>query len=379
MKVVSKTSDGGLLDASDASGDDFYTSTWPPLKEALCGEGAPNLHMAPMLFKLARDEVFFTDQATDYAPTRPLESMNTTELERSIEEKRVTPTAKYFFGGNWGISVLNGNYTRKDSGDFSLFKTRYVRMWKGGNNQIRALEEDLAEELGITDYESEMHMKEAHFETQDGVEPCIYTAVRDPISHFMSGYNEIEFRTFRTHTWPEARYHFDHPLDKNDHNATKDRFRGFVEDLLVEDGSFLVNSVYSHPFAMSRVLVSLGQEGYRLHGYLPDLTDLSNRWPQFLVDTCPGLPPLEAFPKPKVEGQHKSSSDPLGTYAASKEVWADGGPTARAMCLLSAPDYACYEDLPDGIPEFCQTVYTDHAQALTEYGRKHYMKYERLH
>ena len=111
----------------------------------------------------------------------------------------------------------------------------------------------------------------------------------------------------------------------------------------------------------------------QLNGYLTDLADLTQRWPEFLTNTCPGLPPLESFPKPKVDSQHQSSKDPWGTCKASTEVWAEGGPIARALCLLSAPDYACFEDLPEGIPEFCQTVYKDHAQTLIDYGQKHYI------
>ena len=90
------------------------------------------------------------------------------------------------------------------------------------------------------------------------------------------------------------------------------------------------------------------------------------------------MPPVEAFPKPELKGQHMSSKDPWGTCQASKEVWAEGGPVARAMCLLSAPDYACFDRLPAGIPEFCRTVYRDHARTLTEYGRDHYMEYPAL-
>jgi len=359
--TVSPTSDGRPL----ASEDGFYTSTWPPLRKVMCGEGAPNLHLSSMLFKLARDEVFLTN------PTRPLETMNTSELEQSIEEERPTSTAEQFFSGNWGMSALDGNYTQQDSGKLTLFKTRYVRVWKAGNNQIRALEEDLAKELGISDYQEEVRLRKKEFQTENGIEPCIYTVIRDPIQHFLSGYNEIEFRTFRTHTWPEAPYHTDLPYNKTDDH--KKRFRAFVEDLLVEDGSFLVNSVYSHCFSMSRVLSSLAKIGRQLNGYLADLADLTQRWPEFLTNTCPGLPPLESFPKPKVNGQHQSSKDPWGTYKASKEVWAEGGPIARALCLLSAPDYACFEDLPEGIPEFCQTVYKDHAQTLIDYGQKHYI------
>mmetsp|Transcript_24775 Transcript_24775/g.58151 ORF Transcript_24775/g.58151 Transcript_24775/m.58151 type:complete len:793 (+) Transcript_24775:112-2490(+) len=368
---------------NNVAGDDdnFYTSTWPPLQKIICGEGAPNLHLASELFRLARDEVFSTNdnQGRSYAPTQPLEALNTTELQRSIKEGKLTATADQFFRGNWAISVLDGNHTHQD-GKLTRFRTRYVRIWKAGNNQIRLLEEDLAKHLGTADYRSEVHMEKKWFSktTKQEIEPCIYTVIRDPIDHFLSGYNEIEYRELREHTWPSAPYHAAVPYNKNDTEVLRNRFRAFVENLLVEDGSFLVNSVYSHPFSMSRVLASLAMIGRKLDGYLLDVANLTERWPEFFSTTCPGVPPVDAFPKAVLQGQHKSSGDPWGTYKASKEVWTEGGPVARAMCLLSAPDYACFDRLPAGIPEFCQTVYRDHARTLTEYGQDHYMKYPAL-
>lgn len=373
-------SEGWANDSHTAnkSTDNFYASVWPPLQKALCGEGAPNLQIASELFRLARDDVFLInnhDKDSSYAPTQPLEAFNTTELRRSIEEGKPSATADQFFRGNWAISALDGNHTHRD-GNLTRFRTRYVRIWKAGNNQIRYLEKSLAEHLGTVNHLKEVRMSRKYFfrATEEEIEPCIYTVVRDPIEHFLSGYNEIEWRESERHTWPSAPYHTATPYNKTNPKVLRDRFRAFVENLLVEDGSFLVNSVYSHPFSMSRVLASLAMMGRTLDGYLPDLSNLLENWAKFLIKTCPGVPPLDAFPKAKLDGQHRSSQDPRGTYKASREVWAEGGPVARALCLLSAPDYACFDLLP-GIPKFCQTVYRTHAGVITKYGREHYTKY----
>jgi len=244
------------------------------------------------------------------------------------------------------------------------------------------MEDDLAKHLppGTVEYKSNVQMKKNTWRPDEpGYPPaCMYTAVRDPIVHFLSGYNEIEYRTTKKRTWPSAPYHTDLPLpggnDNDPQETRKKRFRGFVEDLLVEDGSFLVSSVYSHCFSMGRVLAVLAEQGRTLTGYLPDLVNLEETWPRFFTETCPGLPPLEAFPQQPQERrrnlsgrQHESSSDPLGTYGAAKDVWAEGGPVARALCLLVATDYACWNHT---IPDLCRSVYTEHGPALTTAERR---------
>jgi hypothetical protein len=57
-------------------------------------------------------------------------------------------------------------------------------------------------------------------------------------------------------------------------------------------------------------------------------------------------------------GVHDSSLDEMGFYRAAKDVWAEQGDIARALCILHSFDYACWDDLPDGIPELCQDVYS---------------------
>jgi hypothetical protein len=73
--------------------------------------------------------------------------------------------------------------------------------------------------------------------------------------------------------------------------------------------------------------------------------------------TCPGYPSLEQIPDMELMGQHNSSNDDFGFYQAAKNVWKEGGDIARALCIIHAFDYACFEDLPDGIPSLCRDVY----------------------
>ena len=196
-----------------ANHNDFDTSICPPLRAVLCGEGAPNFDLASELFRLARGEVFpatttnTNTGTTAYTPTRPLEVMNTTELWRSLEQGIPSATADQFFHGNWGVSALEGNYTHSTSGgDPRHFWLRYVIMWKGANNQIRGLEDNFVKYLGTAHRENFHMRKHDLLPNEAGIDkPCIYTAVRDPIQHFLSGYNEIEYRELLPkHRWPSA-------------------------------------------------------------------------------------------------------------------------------------------------------------------------------
>ena len=111
---------------------------------------------------------------------------------------------------------------------------------------------------------------------------------------------------------------------------------------------------------MSRVLEVLNSTGGFLSGYLPSLTNLRNAFPTFVQKTC-RLEDQEtgAVLPAMAESRwtHPSSRDPKGFYQAAKSVWAEGGKEARALCILHAMDYACWKDLPDGIPLMCQEVY----------------------
>mmetsp|Transcript_20563 Transcript_20563/g.48448 ORF Transcript_20563/g.48448 Transcript_20563/m.48448 type:complete len:324 (-) Transcript_20563:332-1303(-) len=262
------------------------------------------------------------------------------------------------------------------------FRTQYVRIWKCGNNQIRGLEEDLARHLETVDHDPNLKTLHLNDDDDPGLPPpCLYTAVRDPVQHFLSGYNEIEYRQLRNtqhFKLASAPYHTDVPYDENDPVLRRKRFRAFVEDLVLEDVAFAKNWQYSHCFSMSRVLAVLAMQGRALDGVIPDVANLTETWPGFLSETCPGTPPPEAFPDPERHGTHASSRDPLGTYEAAKQVWYEEGPIARTLCLLAATDYACFFGDNDGrmrIPRVCRSAYRDHARIIQEHGRANYLRY----
>ena len=89
--------------------------------------------------------------------------------------------------------------------------------------------------------------------------------------------------------------------------------------------------------------------------YLPSLENLAKKFPQFLAETCPGIPSDIADEQMVLAGQHESSEDPFGYYAAAKGVWEDLGHTARALCALNVMDYACWDRLT--VPVICKDVF----------------------
>jgi hypothetical protein len=142
------------------------------------------------------------------------------------------------------------------------------------------------------------------------------------------------------------------------------RFKQFVYDLLLEDTQGWQMSVYQHVFSMARILTELDKVGgRRLTAYLPSLDSLSTDFPVLVEKQCPSVLSKHRRDNLKVSNiklggnQHKSSEDPEGLYQAAKDVWAQGGPEAKSLCVLHAIDYACWTELPQGVPDVCREVF----------------------
>jgi hypothetical protein len=341
--------------------------------------------LANILFKLARSEVFGAKGA---AGNTSEAFRLTREFPRKFKPKRDSSTKAKFFAGDFhGVSVFNGV-----NADGQPFTTVYVRIWKCGNNQIRRMEQNLNKpfngtyrnKLPITQtfkkYLPAVYKKHSKSNLPPMPPPCVYTALRDPVSHFLSGYNEVEVRQLGEYNnksstdFPvkskRALYHHAFPYSENSPELRKTRFKAFVEDLLLEKKVFGQHVVYLHFFAMSRVLVPLKKHKVELK-YIPGLSNITSVWPRFMSSTCPNFPAPDTIPKMAIGGQHKSSKDRLGLYKAAKEVWAEGGPIARSICILHAFDYACFPELAENMPLLCKFVYRDHAEDIVRIGTEH--------
>mmetsp|Transcript_6650 Transcript_6650/g.14165 ORF Transcript_6650/g.14165 Transcript_6650/m.14165 type:complete len:335 (+) Transcript_6650:1-1005(+) len=303
-------------------------------------------------------------------------------------------TKRMFFVGDWGASSFHG--TNHQGGKFAIL---YVKIWKSGTNQIRWMEKKLFKHYNLTHVAEDRRLSGAirnyvnalssnkidgiyNQKFADTPPPCIYTAVRDPISHFLSGYNEIEVRQLGEYNneshidFPQdatrAPYHLDVPYSSTNPQLRKKRFMAFVRDVLLEEEVLSSHHIYSHFYSMSRILLVLANKNLTLTSYIPTLSNITTTWPAFVSSTCPGAPPLDEFPRMTKQGQHRSSKDRLGLYKAAKDVWEEGGPMARSLCLLHAFDYACYQNLPESVPPLCQKVYQDYGERMLHYGSTHH-------
>jgi hypothetical protein len=188
--------------------------------------------------------------------------------------------------------------------------------------------------------------------------PCIVTTMRDPVSHFIAGHNEMECRTER-----DNRLQNQSALLFNRHKlGSTQRFEQFVVDHLggpKREGWIQPSKDVQpgHICSMSGILNMLAERGLKLTSCLPSLSNLGETWPTFVQDTCPGLSESITSTPMRLTGQHRHTSSVSPACKAAKNVWEEEGATARALCVLHAMDHACWENLPDGIPSVCVDVH----------------------
>lgn len=255
----------------------------------------------------------------------------------------------------------------------------YLRVWKAANNQIR---EYLMQQInGVTfvpNVVSKLRQRLMHYwQRFKGVvsftdtdrlfghlhaqgDACIVTVLRDPISHFLKGYNQLECRrTTNSTPFPYMKFR----------EGTSERFVQFVVDLLSGVFTHDQEKEYSipHVYSMTGILYALSQTKYRLTAYLPSLDNLATDFPAFLSDSCS---PHTRFPVMESEKkQHASSKDSNGFYSAAKAVGENNQTTTRALCALHVMDYACYGKF--SVPQMCRDVYAqdDFVHAIQKAGR----------
>ena len=186
--------------------DSFRSNEWPKLQKALCGKGHPDPKrlndLSILFFNLARMEVVHD--------------------ETILRQDKI---ANLFYNQDaWGTFVYYDDHASSDANP--SFQSVYMRAWKCGNNQIFTMTRQMFVESKryngtfqvLTLEGTDTALKKVGLlgkATSPMISPCIYTTVRDPILHFLSGYNEVEFRTlekeqpFFEHVAP---YHKDVPL-----------------------------------------------------------------------------------------------------------------------------------------------------------------------
>lgn len=207
-------------------------------------------------------------------------------------------------------------------------KSLYVRIYKCGNNQISY---NLERDHGAVRkrLENISNLKDM----------CVFTFVRDPVSRFSSGYNEIEYRM----------------------TLNKDFFNKYFQTKKKQNKEIFFHSLP----AGSQARVHVFFHEY-VEGKLVDMPEIEHLDPMvlFLMNRRAQLPPLKfvghvdnldaGFQEAQTVcgfsnvtsldhdlGQHPTSADPLGTYHASKEFFSQSS-SVQALCALYATDYQCF-------------------------------------
>ena len=306
----------------------FRNNQWKSLKRNLCGDGFPNADGTKFLqreiFRLGRQEIFPKDDPT---------IANLDLLDHSKYRKMVND----FFNRGWGATEYYGSKS---------FQTVYMRIFKGGNDQIRSMEKELYSKKTLfseaylkNNYHYELLLKVAEL---GDMNTCFYIAIRDPVSHFLSGYNKIETRKLTECANPTlehcvrwkkefAPYHYAVPYVVGDRSAHEKLLKEFVKDVL---RAKTLHWQHTHVYSMSGVLSCLNRYRRKLNRYLPTLVNLTFTWPAFLSETCPYAPPLSEMPEQmKKIGDHHLRKIRLGPILLPKRC---GRREARTPGLCSS-------------------------------------------
>ena len=307
-----------------------FEDIWPNIRTKLCPKMRPNINYGRNLFLATQRQLGMS----------PIEdSAELTAFQHFIGEERFWT----FQSGGWIHTPKGGGVS-----------TIYLRIFKAGNNQLMSGYETI---LSGSRAEGSYTRFDKLYDIPRQIlkNACIVTAVRDPVERWLSGYNEIEYRAVEVR--PERmKNHSSVQQFHRFQNGTEQRFDQFVRDFIGGPARDL-KIQYGHIYSMTGILYHLEKDvGATLTSYLSSLQNLTHTFPDFITSTCPNLPKSAQKPM-SLHGQHVTSGDPLGFYAAAKESWKKQATTARALCTISAMDYACYERLP--VPALCQEVFAD--------------------
>ncbi|KAL7452396.1 hypothetical protein ACHAWC_004117 [Mediolabrus comicus] len=330
---------------------------WNQIKQLVCPKQVPNPMVWPILFEQARKELGFD-----------LQFVPNTESDKEFVKN-------FYMFSSGGIGL------KSNDGEHHLV---YLTVWKGANAHIR---ENINKRTNLDDrweFQSNIvdMMKFGHRDFSELWSPipiskrnqtCVVTAVRDPIEHFLSGYNEMEFRSTPSfHTAHRVQPDGQERQYERYKYGNEARFERYVSDFVwsaPSTGVYPSNpfSNIFHTYSMCGILWVLkeqadlfGVNAPTLTSYLPSISNVSSAFPNLVNTNCHGFD--AEFNRPFTsnrESHHPSGKDEDGFYAAAKRVWSKQDATSRALCALHLMDYACFDLIP--VPDLCQDVFSDTA------------------
>mmetsp|Transcript_5355 Transcript_5355/g.33558 ORF Transcript_5355/g.33558 Transcript_5355/m.33558 type:complete len:346 (+) Transcript_5355:651-1688(+) len=229
------------------------------------------------------------------------------------------------FGDEKQKFVANQFYTQCTLMSRSLLdgNALYIRIPKNGNDNIRC---NLMNWPGEgSDLPCLNRTKGLQLSTS-GVR--IWTFVRHPISRFVSGYTEVEFRNQDD---PKVQAKFTHPI------GTKERFREYVTSMLQGRKVPQIYHTFSQSWLGTRFpVITAGK-----------IESMDKDW--LAIQEWLGI--ARPIPFDKECNVHPTSADPLGTTAIAKLALEEDPSLMQALCALLLPDFLnfAYE-----LPEVCK-------------------------
>ena len=238
-------------------------------------------------------------QAKLWNRARKLLDLAVADGEALVDPKQKDVARRFYTQcGLQNLALMNGNSV-------------YVRIPKNGNNNIRC---NLASFPGEQEELKCLRQVDGLKLVSSGVK--VWTFVREPISRFVSGYTEVEFRNRDD---PKVQEHFKHKL------GTKERFREYVVSML--DGH-RVHAIF-HTYSQSWIgttfpVLNAGK-----------IENMEEDWSALQVWL--GLRAPQPFNKNC--STHPTSSDPLATSAAARQALEEDPALLNALCALLLPDF----------------------------------------
>lgn len=222
----------------------------------------------------------------------------------------------------------------------------YLRVYKNANNFITCVAAKLSNVTG-TAYRAHHGTVEFADELKNS---RLFMVVRDPITHFISGYTEYIFRDEEHDLGSKSAFAV--PV------SSRERFELFVERLLqdVIAGTETLSAEAHHVYSQAAQLHFLAKQGISPSSVL--LVDVKNSSrihtiikKHYSVSAIPN----DLFVERSC-GQHPTSADPKKTTEAATAVLADPSNIwTQVACLMHMIDYACFPEYLSS--SLCLSVY----------------------